>query len=283
MDNRMDILKDIEAKRADLAEKISKIEEKKSFVSAEVYEKVKKEYEKKMHEIEAQLFENIEMVKTEGSKINTQLKELSREEKDLRLLLEEIELRYTIGEYDDDAYNTQNGEAKERLKTVTTQLKKLEERRHWLESFAEIKAIEEVVAPVEEVVTPVEEVVTPVEELVAPVEELVAPVEEDKPPVPVKPDEPAPPKEDRSIRIDEHVLEEKLPGQEQRIDELLVEDLALTEISEAKLTAEPETKVKPAGKKEEKAVPCPKCGHQNAPDSWYCEKCGAEILDISRQ
>ncbi len=274
MDNSMDILKDIEAKRADLAEKISKIEEKKSIVSAEVYEKVKKEYEKKMKEIEAQLFENIEMVKAEGAKIIKQLDELSREEKDLRLLLEEIELRYTIGEYDDDTYNTQNGEAKERLKKVTVQLKKLEERRHWLESFGEIKAIEESVRPVEEVMTPVEEVVTPVEE-------IMAPVEEDKPPIPKKPDEPAPPKDDGGIRIDEHVLEEKLPGQEQRIDELLVEDLALTEISEAKLTAVPEEK--PAAKKEEKAVPCPKCGHQNAPDSWYCEKCGAEILDISRQ
>ena len=26
-------------------------------------------------------------------------------------------------------------------------------------------------------------------------------------------------------------------------------------------------------------VACPKCGHMNAPDSWYCEKCGAEVLD----
>lgn len=267
MDNNMDILKDIEAKRADLAEKISKIEEKKSIVSAEVYEKVRKEYEKKMKEIEAQLFKNIETLKAEGARIVGQTGELTREEKELRLLLEEIELRYTIGEYDDETYNTQNGEAKERLKKVSEQLKKLEERRRWLESFAEIKVVEELVAPVEEPATPVEE--------------ILAPVAEDNPPVPRKPEEPAPAREDGGIRIDEHVLEEKLPGQEQRIDELLVEDLALTEITEAKLTAAPEEK--PAPKKEDKVVPCPKCGHQNAPDSWYCEKCGAEILDISRQ
>lgn len=244
MDNSMDILKDIETKRADLADKLSKIEEKKSFVSAEVYEKVKKEYEKKLQEIEAQFFENIEVVKAESVKIRNQLTELTQEEKNLRLLLEEIELRYTIGEYDDDAYNAQSADAKERLKAVVAQLKKLEDRRRWLESLSEIKAIEEEVAP-------------------AP-----APT-----PLPEKPPTPAPPAE-REIQIDEHVLEEKLPGQEQRIDDLLVEDLALTEITEEKPA--------PAAKKEEAAA-CPKCGHKNAPDSWYCEKCGAEILDISRQ
>jgi hypothetical protein len=241
MENDMKALKDIEAKRSDLLEKLTKIEEKKAFVSHEVYDKVKKEYEKKLQDIEGQLYENIELVKVESKKIKENVKDLAQEEKNLKLKLEEIELRYTIGEYDDEAYNTQNGEAKEKLNAITLQLKKLGERGKWLENFMAVKDLE-------------------------------ATVEEPRPEPP-----PEPVKEDKGLKIDEHVLEEKQPGEEQKLDELLVEDLALTEIAEkpAEKPAEP-----PKGKKDE-VVPCPKCGHKNAPDSWYCEKCGAEILDIS--
>lgn len=246
MESDMKALKDIETKRSDLLEKLNKIEEKKSFVSPEVYDKVKKEYEKKLQDIEAQLYENIELVKTENKKIKEDVRDLATEEKDLRLKLEEIELRYTIGEYDDEAYNAQNGEAKERLHAITGQLKKLNERGKWLENFMTVKDLETEIEP-------------------------VAP----PPPPPTLPPEAV--KEEKSLKIDEHVLEEKQPGEEQKLDELLVEDLALTEVTEAPVVKPAE----PAKVKKDEIVPCPKCGHKNAPDSWYCEKCGAEILDIS--
>ena len=238
MESDMKALKEVEAKRSDLIEKLNKIEEKKSFVSTEVYEKVKKEYEKKLQDIEAQLYENIELVKTESKKIKGDVRDLGAEEKELRLKLEEIELRYTIGEYDDEAYNTQNGETKERLNALTGQLRKLNERGKWLENFMAVKDLEAEVAP--------------------------------PPPPEVN-------KEDGSLKIDEHVLEQKQPGEEQKLDELLVEDLAMTEVPEAPAVKPAE----PAKVKKDEVVPCPKCGHKNAPDSWYCEKCGAEILDIS--
>lgn len=238
MESDMKVLKDIETKRGDLLDKLTKIEEKKSFVSSEVYEKVKKEYEKKLQEIETQLFENIELVKTESKKIKQEIVDLGAREKDLKLRLEEIELRYTIGEYDDEAYNSQNGEAKEKLSAISSQLKKLTERNKWLDNFMAVKDLEAEVKP--------------------------------EPPK-------AAAEEGTGIKIDEHVLEEKQPGEEHKLDELLVEDLAMTEIPEAheKKPAEP------VKAKKEEVVPCPKCGHKNAPDSWYCEKCGAEILDIA--
>ena len=237
MESDMKALKEVETKRSDLLEKLNKIEEKKSFVSVEVYEKVKKEYEKKLQDIEAQLYENIELVKTESKKIKEDVQDLGAEEKELRLKLEEIELRYTIGEYDDETYNTQNGETKERLNALTGQLKKLNERGQWLENFMAVKDLEAEVAP------PPPEVVN----------------------------------EERGLKIDEHVLEQKQPGEEQKLDELLVEDLSMTEITEVPAVKPAE----PAKVKKDEIVPCPKCGHKNAPDSWYCEKCGAEILDIS--
>jgi len=205
---------------------------------------VKKEYEKKLQDIEAQLYKNIELVKTETKKIKNDVRDLATEEKELKLKLEEIELRYTIGEYDDEAYNAQNGETKERLHAITGQLKKLNERGKWLDNVMTIKDLEAEIEPV-------------------------------PPPPPEPPPEAV--KEDKSLKIDEHVLEEKQPGEEQKLDELLVEDLALSEITETpavKPTEPPKTK-------KDEVVPCPKCGHKNAPDSWYCEKCGAEILDIS--
>jgi ribosomal protein L40E len=173
-------------------------------------------------------------------KAKGELTELLHKQKEIKLHLEESELRYSIGEYSEDKFNEFEKEAKKDLAEIQEKIKRLEERIKWCEGFIGTAKLEETPA-----IEGVEKKTTSQKE--ANIEELT---------------------------IDEHILEEKIPDEVKKLDELLVETNALSESAEEK---EP-VKVK---KEKEEGISCPKCGYTNPPDSWYCEKCGAEILTIN--
>jgi len=235
METKWDKLQEIEAARQDIVTKLKRIEDKKLTVRVEVYDKVRKEYEKKLKDIEEKLIENIDLVKREIANLGEEENTLKEQEKEINLKIEEFDLRYSIGEYSDDKFTELVDEDKRTLQEITDKLQKLQVRRKWLESFVEIKGLEKVVETKEE-----------------PKEEKVVTVE-----------------------IDEHILEKKLPEEGKKMDEILVEEIALTETIEG---AE-KTTAAPSEQKKDKGVACPKCGFMNTLDSWYCEKCGAEILE----
>ncbi len=246
MDDKWQELRQLETQRTDLTTKLAKIEEKKEMVSNEVYEKVKGEYEEKLKHIDANMNEHIDLIKEELVNLQGEETKLQEEEKNTNLQIEEIELRYSIGEYDEASYTEQSEEKKDTLSTTRTDLENLRKRKQWLEDFTQTKDIEQTI-----------EHETPAEP--APVEQT--------------PEQP-----DTEIQIEEHILEKISPEEGTKLDELLVEEEAVKQdvIEETKTEQEPPAQ--PA-KDKEKSAPCPKCGHLNALDSWYCEKCGAEVLD----
>jgi len=218
-DNLADLAQ-IEAAFKDITTKLKKIVEHKSTVSPGVYEKVKREYEAKLKKIEGELAKNVDLVKKEIDRLKNEQISLNEEEKSVRLNIEEIELRYSIGEYDEEKYKNLKGENQKNLTEITDKLSELAEAIERLQGFITIKDIEK---------------------------EL-------------------PVKEPEVIKIEEHILEEKTP-EVTKLNDLIIEEAAVKPSSEEK----PPTT-------EEAGVPCPKCGKINPPDSWYCEKCGAEIL-----
>lgn len=234
MENNLERLKAIEAERKGLLIKLQKIEEKKASVSQEVYLKVKHDYEAKLKKLDETLAENRELVAMEVERLKKDITELSQRQKELMLQLEEIELRYSIGEYSEDKYKTLESETKNELNSVSEKIKKSEERKKWFGELIGGVVEEEVVVKEEKKV-------------------------EEKPKV-------------EELTIDEHILEEKIPDEVKKLDELLVETSALLESDEDK------DRAKPVEEKKEEGIACPKCGFINPPDSWYCEKCGAEIL-----
>lgn len=219
MRDNFEKLREIDAERSDILSKLKKIEEKKSTVSAEVYEKVMKDYEEKLKKVDEKLLQNVELIKLEFSRLEERESFLLQDEKQIRLNLEEIELRYSIGEYDDEKYHAMCDENKVRLAKITEEREKIAERKKWLGGFLQIEATEKRIEPVGEEI----------------------------------------------LKIDEHILEEKLPDELEKLEELLAED--------TKSAAS-----RPVAEETQKGILCPKCGFVNAPDSWYCEKCGAEIL-----
>lgn len=246
MQDKWQELRELEAQRSDIITKLEKIEEKKESVSLGVYKKVKNEYEGKLRKIDEKVAENVDLVKEELINLNQEEKRVVQEEKEINFKIEELELRYSIGEYDEESFEKLSDENKEKLVTAKTNLQKLQDRKQWLEDFVKIKTVEETIESKIPEATP----------------EVIPEV------IP-----------QADIKIDEHILEEKLPGEGKKLDELLVEEEAvIPKVPEEQQAAAPEVSPESDGE-QEKSIPCPKCGYMNAPDSWYCEKCGAEILD----
>jgi hypothetical protein len=241
MEDKMQELQILETERGDIITKLKKIDERKSTVSHEVYEKVKSEYEDKLKEIDSRMTEYADLMKEEVARVDQEESTCVEEERTVKLKVEELELRYSIGEYDEDAYNTTNEEYKAQINDINGRLEKLHDRRKWLEEFTAQKGAEQEV--------------------------------EEKAP-------------ESEMKIEEHILEKTLPEEELKLDELLVEEEAVRPEAPAEIAPEEKKKEETAQEQQpetppeqEKSVPCPKCGTLNAPDSWYCEKCGAEILD----
>ena len=234
MEDKMSILQELQAQRTDAVSKLKRIEEKKSTVSIEVYEKVKKEYAEKLRGIEEQLSGHIDLITEEIQRLKSQEEEIIQKKKELKFNMEEVELRYSIGEYNEDSFKKVKDDHEHIMKQSDQELEKTRETMSYYSSFLTAK--------------------------------------EAKPKPKEKPVEPAKPESE--LKIDEHILEEKLPEEEIALEELLSEEEAV----KPDITEEGATQPDAEG---DKGVKCSKCGHINTADSWYCEKCGAEILGAS--
>jgi hypothetical protein len=239
MEDKMSVLQELQGQRADLIGKLRRIDEKKSTVSAEVYEKVKKEYVDKLKGIEKQISGHIDLITDEIEHLKTQEEEIIKKKKEMKLEMEEVELRYSIGEYDEGSFKKMKEEHDTGMRRFDQDMEKTREALAYYKSLMTPGQVEE------------------------------APKPEPKPKPESKPAEEV--KAESELKIDEHILEEKLPEEEIALEELLSEEEAVN----PELVEESPTKPKT---EQDKGVTCPKCGHVNTADSWYCEKCGAEIL-----
>jgi len=234
MEDKMSVLKGLQTQRNDVVGKLNRIEDKKSSVSVEVYEKVKKEYAEKLKGIDEELSGHIDLLTEEIQRLRDQEDEILQSKKETKFKMEEFELRYSIGEYDEGSFKKAKREAEARMNQLDAELRTIQENIQNYEAIMKGKVPEPVKTPVR------------------------------KQPV----------HEDTELKIDEHILEEKLPEEEVALEELLSEEDAVKPDAIADSSKE-------SGVAEEKGVSCPKCGHVNTADSWYCEKCGAEILGAS--
>ena len=250
MEDKMSIVRDLQNQRMDVVNKLKRIEEKKSTVSVEVYEKVKKEYDDKLEAIEEQLGGHMDILTEEVQRLKAKDDELMEKEKEMKFKMEEVELRYSIGEYDEDSFKKAKEENDAAVEQLNEELEKTRENMTYYASFLKAKEGEPAPEPTPEPV----------------------PEPEPEPAPKAEPEKPA--EEESELKIDEHILEEKLPEEEVALEELLSEEEAVKPDAAAEGPAKPEAE-------QDKGVACPKCGHLNTADSWYCEKCGAEILGAS--
>ncbi len=238
MEDKMSVLRGLQTQRNDIAAKLKRIEEKRSSVSAEVYEKVRREYAEKLKSLDNELSGHIDLLTEEIQRLKAQEERIVQTKTETKFKLEEFELRYSIGEYDEGSFKRAKREGEARMNQLDAELRRVQES---IESYSALMK-----------------------------------GRSSEPPAPEPRPEPRkePVHEESELMIDEHILEEKLPEEEVALDELLTDDDAFKG-GKAEPAPQDDTVA------EEKGVACPKCGHMNTPDSWYCEKCGAEILGAS--
>jgi len=238
MEDKMSLLKRLQAQRNDVLSKLRRIEDKKSSVSSEVYDKVRIEYADKLKAIDEQLSSHIDVVTEEIQRLKAEESEISKKMKETKFKMEEVELRYSIGEYDEASFKQVKAEDEALMQQFSEELKRTRDSIQYYSSFVKGKE-----------------------------SQAATPQPQPEPSV-------EPVKEETGLTIDEHILEEKLPEEEVALEELLSEEEALKPDAGAESEQEPKVQ-------QDKGVACPKCNHINTADSWYCEKCGAEILGAS--
>ena len=299
----------------DLKEKLDKIESKRGSIRDSVYQKVKRDYEVRLEDLNGQLAGKKESLKESLKEMAVKKEPLKSKLDVLQEQLEEIELRHSIGEYSDAQYDSMSGEIKEKMSEIEKDLDSIHNEEKETKELLEKQGVE-----VEE-----EEGIEEVEG--EKVEDKEA--EEEK-------EEPLP-----EVSQENMIAEELFTGQEKTVEESesVISDASTAEkenealmearkgtamsgeqlfempkekeaaVAEGESSggseededwlssleqelneeAEEEKKVEEGGeegKSEEKAEAkeggelhsmCPKCNYKNRPDAWYCENCGSEL------
>ncbi|MFQ5906870.1 MAG: hypothetical protein ACE5JA_09920 [bacterium] len=226
----------------DLNRKIELAEEKKSTVKPEIYEKVKSDYEERVKKIIDELADKLDTLKAEYDRIKEQENGLKEKRSAAEDELEEVKFRFSLGEYSQEEHDRLSKEKSSGLDKLGKEIGEVEERS---QLFADIVTrVEDALRPKEE---PLEEAaVSEGPQTQTPLDDIAKELEEEEKVAPEK--------------------EETLLQEEPGIAEPVSVEGAPETVSEDE-----------AGKE----LKCPKCDFVNMPDSWYCEKCGAELLEES--
>jgi len=283
-DSAIEEFKKLETEKSSIETKLTKLEEKKSTVKVEIYQKVKTDYEAKLNDVKKQIEGKKEMAQTMLEKHTKNKQDMLSQKAALKNEIEELSLRRSIGEFADDEYEKLTKEKNESLKGIDEKVGEIERSIGFLQTLLPGAAPptppqEEIIpsAPPKEVAPPAEEIIPPAppqEEIIpsAPPKEVAPPAEEIIPPAPPQEAAPKPPEGERLFSVDEidKLIEEKIyPTEEAKIP--------AEEDKEPAILKEPE--LAPEADEEKKGLQCSKCGFTNKPDSWYCEKCGTELLE----
>ena len=321
--------------RDDLIEKLKKLENKKGATKESIFKKVKSDYEGRLNNIKEQLGKFSDFARERVKSLNENLEQLKTERESYADKIEELKLRFELGEYEEGNYQEEVEENEKMLNEVDDKLKKVEGE---IASMKELLVGEEKDGATEE---RIEEVVT--EEAVAeeetkeemPSEELSEIFEEEtKEGVQTEGGE----EEGETVGVQEKKLEEAFKTDEEKpegkeiaesleasleesLDDLLKEAEVpdegekeetpapeiipegeavkketsklegfteeteeTTEEAEEEMPEGEESQAEEEGEQPEEGeekvdgLVCPKCGYVNSKDSWYCEKCGAELL-----
>ncbi|TET24107.1 MAG: hypothetical protein E3J78_01685 [Candidatus Cloacimonadota bacterium] len=339
--------------RDDLLTKLNKLEAKKETTKEKIYLKVKTEYEAKLAEIEGALEEQSEVMEARVSELREKAEGLMTERDTFADRVEELKLRFELGEFEEEEYNKILAEEESQLKDVDQKMNTVQGEIDTMKEFvkekpakeiekveaeipaeekpaeekpaeekpAEIEAKED--ALVEEEITKepevtevaAEEVVEEVSQPVSEEEHVESAVVEEKPTEEefiqekefVDAFEPSKDKQDEKIEIAESLEEsidellkesevaEKTQEAQAEVDEPISSDI----ISEGEAIKEETSKLEgfaedteglqveheeetsdPQFDSEEvgEGLTCSKCNFMNSKDSWYCEKCGAELV-----
>lgn len=262
-------IQEVLALRDELDELNSRIElagQKKTAVKPEIYTKVKSDYETKLNKILSKLAKKADVLRTEHERARSKEAKAKDKRNTIQDELEEIKFRFTLGEYSQEEYDKLSVEKMSALKAMGEEKGSLEKSSQLLADI--LSRIDGAPKPEEELAgVTAEEVTAETEtEIKLPPELAVS-----EAPVAGNGDGPTQtPLDDIAKELEAEMKEPQTaePISEQEVNLFGSEP----EETEPELTSKPD---------EGKELKCPKCDFVNMPDSWYCEKCGADLLQDS--
>lgn len=246
-------LKRFEQERADILLKLERLGEKSGSVKKSVFQKVKQDYEDRLAGLTARLEKKRRLISREIMRLRDEAAELEQHCESIRDELEEIDLRHSIEEYDDASYESKSSAKRESLKQTEGELGEVRGRLELLDGLVPGAAEP---APEE----------TPEAGEPAEAEEVKAEGEGEA-------------EGEVEGEGEEGAAEEVKPAVQRPAGappgvikrEEFEEERGVDAEAEAEAASGGESGTGPA-------LTCPKCGASNRPDSWYCEKCGAELM-----
>jgi len=112
--------------RDDLIEKLKKLENKKGATKESIFKKVKSDYEGRLNNIKEQLGKFSDLARERIKSLNENLEQLKTERESYADKIEELKLRFELGEYEEDNYQEEMGENERMLNEVDDKLKEVD-------------------------------------------------------------------------------------------------------------------------------------------------------------
>jgi len=251
----------------ELTSRIELAEQKKTAVKPEIYTKVKTDYEAKMNKIINKLAKRSDALRSEFERTRRSEAKVKDKSAALQDELEEIKFRYELGEYSQEEHDRLSKEKMSVIKTIGKEKAALEESSRFLSDI--LSRIDGALGPKEESAGVTAEGAAPEVEAgvtIAP-EPAISQVSEPETEVP-----------HTQTPLDDIAGELEAEMKEPETEELASDEkVSLSGPEPEEIGSELVSE-----SKEEKQLKCPNCGFTNMPDSWYCEKCGAELVQESK-
>ncbi len=232
-------LRELLEQKKEIKMRIDKLKSLKDKTKPTVFKKVYEDYNARLEKLNSIIEQKKEIVRRLYSQYEKAKIGYLKEKTAHEDELEEAKLRYMVGEYEESVFRELEKEKRVEIESIKEKVKELDEKMRFLKEILEEKEI------IKEVKTPEVSVKKPTpppppEETVEELEELESILEESLKPIP-----------------------EEKPKKKEKED-FLVEEKFMDELGK--------------GEEKKKTIVCPKCGHENPPDSYFCEECGTELI-----
>jgi hypothetical protein len=281
----LDALRALIAERQQYDQWIATLESKRDGTVKHVFDRVYSDYRSRLDRVVGEIRSHAAELQLSITTLSARLSEVERDEESRRELLQEAELRATVGEYGADQWENVRAEGESELERMRADRAPLESQLAELQSIQKLSDVGYPEPPEVAAVAPPEvaEVAPPVaDESQAPREifpEVVQPREAEARSAPTPAAEPV---FSASLTPGEtQIALQTAPGSASAsVSAPEPEQLAARgnerEIG-VRSTPKRSTPTRP---EQSKTLKCPECGTANYPTEWYCEKCGGELATM---
>jgi hypothetical protein len=281
----LDALRALIAERQQYDQWIATLESKRDGTAKHVFDRVYSDYRSRLDRVLGEIRSHAAELELSITTLSAQLSEVERDEESRRELLQEAELRATVGEYGADQWETVRAEGESELERMRADRAPLESQLAELRSIQKLSEVGSSATPEGAAVAPPEVAV-----VAPPMADKSEALREIFPEV-VQPGEPEP----RSAPTPgpEPVFSgSPTPGETQ-----MALQTAPVSVPASVSAPEPEQlaargnerefgvrstpkRSTPTRPEQSKTLKCPECGTANYPTEWYCEKCGGELATM---